>query len=125
MEFEKTNIDPIDEAANASEHATEPKIKDKWDVRNYAKSSWIVRNVPLFMCLAFIALVHISNNHYAEKTLRQTKELEKEVKKLKWQYISTDAQLNTKLKQSSIADLVANQKLEELVNPPHKIEVEK
>ncbi len=80
-------------------------------------------NMPFVSFLVVLAALHIANNHMAENYARRITKTEKEVKQLRWQYMTTTSGLMQKSKQSEVAKLVNTQGLKELRIPPYKIEV--
>ena len=87
--------------------------------------SKVLFNLPLVLFLVLLAMLHIANNHLAENYARRIANTEKEVKQLRWQYMTTASSLMQKSKQSEVAKLVGTQGLKELRIPPYKIEVKK
>lgn len=82
-------------------------------------------NLPLVLFLVVMAMLHIANNHMAENYARRIANTEKEVKQLRWRYMTSAAALVKKSKQSEVAKLVGTQGLKELRIPPYKIEIKK
>lgn len=80
----------------------------------------IVKQVPFFLFLAFLAVVYIYNGHYADKTMRKITRTEKEVKELKWEYIAVKSKVIFQSKQSELVKSEAIQQLglKELGKPP-------
>ena len=85
----------------------------------------VLLNLPFVLFLVFLAVLHIANNHLAETYARRITKTEKEVKQLRWQYMTTTSSLMQKSKQSEVAKLVSMQGLKELRIPPYKIETSK
>ena len=83
----------------------------------------VLLNQPFILFLVILAAVHIANNHAAENYARTIVSTDKEVKQLRWQYMTTTSSLMEKSKQSEVAKLVGTQGLKELRIPPYKIEV--
>jgi len=85
----------------------------------------VLMNMPFVLFLAFLAGLHIANNHMAENYARTITRTEKEMKELRWQYMTTASSLMKISKQSEVAKLVSTQGIKELRIPPYKIEVKK
>jgi hypothetical protein len=85
----------------------------------------ILFNLPFLFFLVLLAALHIANNNMAENYARNIVHTEKDVKQLRWQYMTTASALMLKSKQSEVAKLVDAQGLKELRIPPYKIETEK
>lgn len=96
------------------------KIKKavKFDEKN------LLNNLPLVFLIAVLGIVHVANNHRIEKKVREINKLEKELKELRWMYMTTKSDLMFKSKQSEVASMVEDLGLEESVKAPFKIEVE-
>ena len=54
---------------------------------------WIVKNIPFFLYLAFLAILYIANGHLADKTVRQINASQKEIKELQFEYKTVKAEL--------------------------------
>jgi hypothetical protein len=85
----------------------------------------VLLNLPFVLFLVFMGVLHIANNHLAETYARRITKTEKEVKQLRWQYMTTTSSLMQKSKQSEVAKLVSVQGLKELRIPPYSIEIRK
>ncbi|MGN6509861.1 MAG: FtsL-like putative cell division protein [Chitinophaga sp.] len=97
--------------------------RKEWRLRiNY---QLIVRNLPFLLFLAVIALVYISNSHLAEKKVRRINKLSREIKELKWEYLSVKSELMFRSKLSEVSKAVEPLGLKELSTPPQRIEVKK
>ncbi len=81
----------------------------------------IVLHLPFVVLLFFLGTIHIANNHYAENMARRSLQLEKEVKTLRWDYLSRSSELMIKSRQSEVAAAAAARELHELRQPPVKI----
>lgn len=89
----------------------------KFDEKN------LFNNLPLIFLIAALAIVHVANNHRIEKKVRQINKLEKELKELRWMYMTTKSDLMFKSKQSEVAKMVKELGLKESEKAPLKIEV--
>lgn len=97
--------------------------KRAWRLRiNYR---FIVQHTPYILFLSGLALVYIANIHYTEKKIWDINRLDKEIRELKWDYISRRSELMYNSKMSEVSDKVSGQGLKPLNTPPQKIEVEK
>ncbi|MGX5820489.1 FtsL-like putative cell division protein [Chitinophaga lutea] len=98
--------------------AQEPKRE--WRLRiNYRL---ITQNLPFILFLAVVALVYIANAHLAEKKVRRINKLSKEIKELKWEYLSVRSELMFRSKLSEVSKAVEPLGLKELSTPPQRIE---
>lgn len=80
-------------------------------------------NVPFLLFLIALGVLHIANNHMAVSMVRKIAAVEKEVKELRWKYMTTSSMLIQKSRQSEVAKLVKGQGLKELREPPLIIQV--
>lgn len=124
MVNDRKNIDFIDEPANYRE-------EKKFSAKNLIDGSvltrnWVVNKVPFIMFLTFLAILYIANRYHAERVVRETVKMQREVKELRFESITTAADLMYISKQSEVARMVKEKKLglEELVEPPSKIVIE-
>lgn len=85
----------------------------------------ILFNLPFVLFLVLLAFLHIANSHLAENHARTINKTEKEVKQLRWEYMTTASGLTQKSKQSEVTRQVNEQGLKQLRIPPYKIEVSK
>lgn len=83
----------------------------------------ILKNIRFIMYLVFLGLVYIANRNHAERILRQTINLKKEVEELKAEHMSVSSTLMQISQQSEVEKLMQQQELD-LNNsdkPPYKI----
>ena len=78
----------------------------------------IVRQVPFFFFLALLAVIYIFNGHYADKTIREINRTTKEVKELKYEYITVKSEVMFRSKPSELVKAVEPLGLKELAAPP-------
>lgn len=82
----------------------------------------VLFNMPFVLFLVLIAGLHIANNHLADNYARRISKTGKDVKQLRWQYMTSASSLMRLSKESEVAKLVGAQGLKELRIPPYKIE---
>jgi len=80
--------------------------------------------LPYFFFLAVLGLFYISNRLHSEKNGRIVNQLGKDIKELKWDYMSTKSQLMFQSKQSEVAARALKYGIKEAVEPPKKILVQ-
>lgn len=80
--------------------------------------------MPFFFFMFLLSLLYISNRHFAEKNVRQIDRINKELKELKWEYVTAKAELMYESKQTEVAKRVAPLGLKESTVPPKKIIVD-
>ncbi|MES2621567.1 MAG: FtsL-like putative cell division protein [Bacteroidota bacterium] len=98
-------------------------LLSKFDNAGESSLKRVLLNLPFVFFLVFLAILHIANNHLAENYVRRITKTEREVKQLRWRYMTKTSGLMQKSKQSEVAKLVSTQGLKELRIPPYKIEV--
>jgi len=84
------------------------------------------KQLPFIFFLAVLGVLYIGNRFKAEKIIQQNMHLQKEIKELRAQSITTAAELMYMRKQSEVIKLLRNRglELEESTEPPIKIELE-
>ncbi len=84
----------------------------------------ILKNIGLIIWLTFLGVVYIGNRYHAEQVARTMSDLQREVKDLRAESITTAAELMYISRQSVVIQMVKNNQLElkESVTPPFKIE---
>jgi hypothetical protein len=87
----------------------------------------ILKNLGYISLITFLAAVYIGNRFHAEKITREETKLQREVKDLRAEALSTSAALMYISKQSEVFSMVREKglNLEELKTPPFKLLVNK
>lgn len=87
----------------------------------------ILKNLGYLLMLTLLGAIYIANRFHAEKLTRETTRLQKEVKDLRAESLSTSANLMDVSKQSEVFRLVRERELhlEELREPPFELIVDK
>ena len=78
--------------------------------------------MPFLLMTVFLVLVNISSSFQAEKLLKQSISLEKEVADLRLVYITTKSDLMSMYRRSVIENIVNGQGLKTSLTPPIIIE---
>ena len=78
----------------------------------------IVKQLPFFLFLALLAVLYIFNGHYADKTIREINRITREVKELKYEYITVKSEVMFRSKPSELVKAVEPLELKEVVDPP-------
>ena len=94
------------------------------DFTQLVSAEAIIKQLPFILFLATLAIIYIANAHYAEKTTKSIYQIEKDLTELRWNFMSTEADLENLSKQSAVAKLVDPQGLKELTTPPIKIVID-
>ncbi len=53
----------------------------------------VLKNIPFLLFLTFLTIIYIANAHYSIKKIRQIQALQKDVKELRWNYMSLKSEL--------------------------------
>ena len=87
----------------------------------------ILKNLGYVSLITLLAAIYIGNRFHAEKITRETARLQREVKDLRAEALSTSADLMYVSRQSEVYRLVREKglNLEELKIPPYKLLVNK
>src|SRR5450759_1410645 len=87
----------------------------------------ILRNLGYISLITFLAAIYIGNRFHAEKITRESTRLQREVKDLRSEALSTSAAMLYVSRQSEVLRLIKEHglNLEELKTPPFKLLVNK
>jgi len=95
------------------------KERDLWlDWKRWLNYRSVVKQMPLFLFLAVLAVLYIYNGHYADKTIRNINKTAKEVKELQYEYKTVKSEVMFRSKQSELVKAVEPLGLKELVTAP-------
>lgn len=81
----------------------------------------VVNQLPFLFYATFLAILYIANIYYAEKDIREFNALKKELKELRYEYITSKSSLMNISKQSEIAKRLLGSGIKESVVPPYKL----
>jgi len=83
----------------------------------------ILKNIGFIVWLTFLGFVYIGNSYHADNVARTISRLQREVKDLRAESITTAADLMYLSRQSVVQQMVRNSRLEmkESIEPPYKI----
>lgn len=84
-----------------------------------------IRLVPPFLYAALLALIYIWSNHKAENTIRKIEVLQQEVEDIRADVTTLEAAYMFAGKQSEVAKKIAPLGIEEIDEPPFKINIKK
>jgi hypothetical protein len=126
---EQTNTEalPNEEATEVKKTGGFISLLGKLDSVSESGLNKVLHNMPLVLFLFLLASLRIANNNMADNYARRITKTEKQVKELRWQYMTTTSDLMKKSRQSEVAQLMKklNTDIKELRIPPYKIEVKK
>lgn len=95
------------------------EVKFEW--KKLFSYRWIVKNVSFFLYLALLAVIYISNGHYADKMIRNINSTGKELKELEYEYKTVNGEIMFRSKQSELSKTVEPMGLKESKEPPFKL----
>ena len=98
-------------------------IEEKKQVSIVGWKKWF--DMKFFLFLFLIAMLHITNNHWAMTQMRNVNKLGRELKEKRWDYLTTKSDLMNRSKQSEVVKMVEGQGLKELRQPPFIVKAEK
>ncbi|GJM31812.1 MAG: hypothetical protein DHS20C18_08130 [Saprospiraceae bacterium] len=69
-------------------------------------SEFILKNLVFLVFLGFLAMTYIANSHYAERNVRKIQVLQKEMRDMRWFYMSLESENMVNSMQSIVEDRV-------------------
>lgn len=99
-------------------------LEKRLKLEYYFEDGFPVKHLPKILFVIGLALIYISNTHYAEKTVRKISAMQAEVEDLRADYTTLKADLMFASKQSEVARKVGEIGLKESLKPPYKVVVE-
>jgi hypothetical protein len=103
------------EFKTTQQEETTAKLFDWKRLFNY---KWVVKNIPFFLFLAFLAVLYIYNGHLADKLTRKSAVTEKHIKELQYEYKTVKSEVIFRSKASELVRAVEPLGLKELDKPP-------
>ena len=85
----------------------------------------VFNNFAYILFLGFLAVIYIANAHYAEKRVRDIQRAQKEIKELRWQYMSVKSELMRESTQSQLKEVVDENGLVSNGNSVKVVDLEK
>jgi len=85
----------------------------------------MVNRLPFLFYIVFIAILYIGNSYYAEKKIIEIEKVNKELKELRSENISTKSKLMNCSRQSEVIKRIISSGVKESLCPPQKIIVQK
>lgn len=125
-EIVNRKTESLDADSGKKVRSSRPRKKtfyDRIDLSKYVADESVIRQLPFILFITLLALLYIWNNHYAIRSIRKVNSNEKEIKQLKWEYLTAKSELEGISKQSEVARLVEPASIRELKTPPVKIYV--
>ncbi len=88
---------------------------------NFLTRDTVLNNIPYLMFLFGLGILYIGNSHFSESSVIRESRLNRELKELRSDFISTRSELMFVSKQSEVAKAVEPMGIYESVVPPKKI----
>jgi hypothetical protein len=125
MKRKKGNIEFVDQRVEQKE-IRKGSVWDIFDGSLLTRET-VVRQLPFVLFITFLIILYIGNRYHAEKVIRETMQLQNELRELRARAISTASELEFISTQTEVAKMVQHRSmgLEEAVDPPIKITVKK
>jgi hypothetical protein len=125
MNRKKENVEFVDQKVEQKE-IRKGSVWDVFDGSLLTRDT-VVRQLPFVLFITFLIILYIGNRYHAEKVIRETLQLQTELKELRARALSMASELEFISRQSEVARLVENRSmgLQEAVDPPVKITVKK
>ena len=83
------------------------------------------KNIRFLFFLFLLCMIYIWNNHMAQKLVTDINKKAKELKELRWDYLTIKADLMYRSKLTEILPRANVMELEEMENPPYKLTIKK
>ena len=92
---------------------------------NFLTREDVMAHLPFVLFLAFVGLLYIANGYLTEDTVRKLGKIDKDLKELRSEHITTKFDLEFKKNQSELTGIIQEKglELEETTTPPFKITV--
>jgi len=96
----------------------ETAVPRAFDWKRLFNYKWVVKNIPFFLFLAFLAVLYIYNGHLADKLTRKIGVTEKHIKELQYEYKTVKSEVIFRSKASELVRAVEPLGLKELTEAP-------
>jgi hypothetical protein len=125
MSRQKKNIEFVDQQIEQKE-IRKGSVWDIFDGSLLTKDT-VVRQLPFVLFITFLIILYIGNRYHAEKVIRESMQLQTELRELRARAISTASELEFISRQSEVAKMIDRRSmgLKEAMDPPVKITVKK
>lgn len=119
------NIGSKKKQQNEEPEFSTSSIKDILDGKKTRE--WVVRNLGFIIYITILIFFYIGNRYSCEKTIRDIVEIEKELKELRFESITTASELMSLSRMSEVSKMVKEKglELEESREPAKKLVIEK
>jgi Bacteriodetes cell division protein (FtsL-like) len=87
-------------------------------VTSLIRYQWMLKHLPYFLFLAFLAVIYIYNGHYADRIVRDIGTTGRELQEMQYEFKSLKSEVMFRSKQSELAKAVGPFGLKPLSSPP-------
>lgn len=102
------------------------KQKDTWaQIQSFQLSGFILKNLGYFLFIGFLAVLYIGNAHLAERNVRRIQELQRDIREVRWSFMSLQSENMYNSLRSEVVDRVRDDGLRLHRGEPIKIEIPK
>lgn len=99
------------------------KKKDTWSqIQSFQLSGFILKNLGYFLFIGFLAVLYIGNAHLAERNVRRIQELQRDIREMRWSFMSLQSENMYNSLRSEVVDRVRDDGLRLHRGEPIKIE---
>ncbi len=91
----------------------------------YLTESLILKNLLFVLFLGFLATIYIANGHYAQRNIRNIQTLQRELKELRWYYLTLEAENMYNSRRAELADRLQKEGFVTAPVTPRRIVVRK
>ena len=100
------------------------KRKSPWaQIQSFQLSGFILTNLGYILFLGFLAILYIGNAHLAERNIRQIQESQREIREMRWSFMSLQSENMYNSLRSEVAGRVKDEGLRLYRGEPIKIVV--
>jgi hypothetical protein len=89
----------------------------------FLTSELILKNLSFVIFLGFLAVIYIANSRFAESNIRQIQHLQRDLRELRWQYMTLESENMFNSRQSELAERLKDQNFEAFGTQPKRIVV--
>ncbi len=97
------------------------RILDSLERMELGNRAWLDSNMSFVLFISVLGMVYIANARLAEKTMSDIKDAQTDLRELRWQYLTTKADLMFGSKEKEVTKLVQPLGLKKLKTPPRKM----
>lgn len=122
MKFKKISLG-LKKHVNDSPEFSAGIIRDIVD--GYKAREWVMRNLAYIFFVVILVFFYIGNRYSSERTISEIARLDKELKELRFESITTASELMSLSRLSAVSNMVKEKgiDLEQSMVPPKKLEV--